>query len=224
MGVVAFLAVLAVLGMVFAVGALRIKIADDGSSAAVADAASPAMSQPAVLVGQPSEASDEPSVPIVPILSFESLEFPAESATLTHGLKLEEDKLPPPRKGGRAKARVGPPDAPPKARRAITGWQNEEDVAEWTATLPKQGFYEVDVVCACAAAVGGFNYIVKLGDQELKAETNPLRGGRGVGTYNMLTVGTTKLPAGEVKIRFHLTGKSRGLILRLQGVRLIPAS
>jgi hypothetical protein len=40
----------------------------------------------------------------------------------------------------------------------------------------------------------------------------------------MTTVGNADLPAGEIKVRFQLDSESRGSMLRLRSIRLIPAS
>jgi hypothetical protein len=222
---VALAAVVAVLGMVFAVGALRIRLADDGSAASVAPASpdSSATSQPSATVELPAP---DTSVEAIPAIDFQTVELPAEKAILSPGLVLQADKLAHAARpgGGRGrKGRVGPPDVPPQPQSAITGWHSEEDCAEWSVTLPKQGVYEVEIVCASLSArTTALAYVITLGDQELKAQTEP--GGRASTSYKMLTAGTAKLAPGEIHVRFHPAMNLPATSLRLQSIRLIPAS
>ena len=222
-GVVALGAVVAVLGMVFALGALRIRMADNGSAAAVASTTPnpPPASQPSAAVEL--TAQDAPAE-AVPAMDFSIVELPAENAKLSPGLLLLEDKLArPPRPGRARKGHVGLPDVAAQARHAITGWRSDQDIAEWTATLPKPGVYEIDIVCASInSKTKSPAYVVTLGDQELNAQTEP--GSLSGTSYKMLTAGNVTLPGGEIRVRFHPAANCSPTSLRLQSIRLIPAS
>jgi hypothetical protein len=220
-GVLALGAVVAVLGLVFAVGALRIKLADNGSADAVALPASTApASQPAAGV---TVARSDPK-PDIPALSAQSIELPAEKATLSPGLTLQADVVPrQPKRRKKHEWDADPEDDAPIARQAITGWHGTDGFAEWTIKIPKSNTYEVDAVYAGGAIGKELKYIVTVGDTKLEGgEPLPIHGHSQ--TYKMTTVGNADLPAGEIKVRFQLDSESHGSMLRLRSIRLIPAS
>ena len=224
-GVVALAAVVAVLGMVFAVGALRIRMADEDSSAAGAMTAPdpPVASQPSATPELPPQDAPPEGIPAI---DFQTVELPAERAKLSPGLTLAAEKLMPAARGrggkGR-KLRAGAPEPLPEPLHAITGWHSTEDNAEWIVTLPKQGLYEVEIVCASASeGASGFGFTVTLGDQELSARAEPAS--RRNTSYKMLTAGTASLPLGEIHVRFQPSTAPPGLNFRLRSIRLIPAS
>lgn len=231
-GVVALCAVISVLGAVFAVGALRIKMADDGPSnlAVIPQSALLATTQPDAASQPTTQNSVDVQAEAVPVINPLSIELSAESAKLTAGLKLEDDAV-----VGKARpavvvkkgrsTRVGAPDAPVVLKRAIIGWHGSQDTAEWSVTIPAQGVYEVEIVCACLSeSASGFGYTLTLADQEIKAQTNP-PSGRKSASFKMLTAGNATLPAGPVTVQFHLADTSHHVAyLKLRSVRLIPAS
>lgn len=222
-GVVALVAVAGVLGAVFAVGLMRINLAERGPNAiASSQPASPvpaAGAQPPALASPDAAADPKPDPE--PLISIEAIELPAENASLNGGLTLDKDQPAPsrPKKGRHA---VGPPDPPPVVRQAIVGFKDEGQAAEWTVKLTKSGPYEIDVVYSCAGGRDrSVGYTVTVGDQELKDDASP-RGGRE--NYQVATVGNGAFSAGEVKVRFRLSEPARGVLLRLRSVRLIPAN
>ena len=216
------------MGAVFAVGVMRIRLANTGEASVqithnlpAAPATHPSMPVEQNLEVDPESQSAELSPP-------HSIDLPADKAMLSSGLKLEKCNTPPPPKSRDRHRR--PPDEPkanaktnPAPLYTITGWRRFDDVAEWTVSLPKEGNYEVDVVYASAGHVGAsVAYAVSVGDKELTGQASAEPGGRQ--SYQMATVGTASFPAGEFKVRFRLTEVPKKGNLALRGVRLIPAS
>lgn len=222
-GVIALVALVGVLGAVFAVGLLRIRLADSGSPPPdAAPATLPAATQPIGAPAGPATPAGDPHGEAVPALAIDSIELPAEKATLTSGLTLEKDVAPRiaerHKKGG-----VGSPDPPPPVRQAITGWRSDSDSAEWPVKIPKAGVYEIDLVYSSVkGAASSLEYELTVGDQHLSGEAAATRGGRE--SYKVMTVGNATLPAGDLKVRFHLSEQVRYGLLRLRSVRIIPAS
>jgi hypothetical protein len=218
-GIIAAVSLVGVLGIVFAVGALRIRLADDNTPppAPVPPATMPAAPES----GSPPAIVSDPAKDAIPVLSIDSIGLPAEKATLSPGLSLDKD-TPRPVPTKRHKGQIGPGDAPPPVRQAITGFRTEDESAEWSANITKPGQYEIDLVYACVSwTKTGVDYVVKVGDQELKGETAGTRGGRE--NYQVVTVGSLKLPAGTTKIQFRLAAdRTHAVMLRLREVRLIP--
>jgi hypothetical protein len=217
-GLIALAAVAGVLGAVFAVGWMRIRLAESGSAQPT-----PAVSNAPVATPPTDPASSTPLQALkpdpVPAISIEAIELPAEEATLSGGLRLDKEAPPPPR---HTRGHHPPVDPPPVLHQAIVGFKDDAQVAEWTAKLPKSGAYEVDVVCACTGAKGhAASYIITIGDQELREDANP-RGGQE--NYQVVTAGNATFSAGEVKVRFRLSEPARNVLLRLRSVRLIPAT
>jgi hypothetical protein len=223
-GVISLVAVVAVLGTVFAVGVLRIRLANTGA-ASVQIAHNPSTApatQPSTRVEQDLEV--DPDSQYTELKPPHSIDLPADKATLSSGLKLERCNTPPPPKS-RDRHRRPPDDtkASPAPLYIITGWRRFDDMAEWAVSLPKEGNYEVDVVYASAGHVGAsVAYAVSVGDKELTGQASAEPGGRQ--SYQMATVGTISFPAGKLKVRFRLTEVPKKGNLALRGVRLIPAS
>ena len=220
-GVVALIAIVGVLSAVFAVGLLRIHLADNESSSDVASTPTTVPStQP---IGAPPQVatSDDPKPDAVPVLLSDSIELPADKAKLTGGLKLDKDVAP--RVAERKKhGSVGSPPAPPPVRQVIVGWRGESDSAEWSVTIPKAGKYEVDLVYSnLNGTKQGLDYTLNIADQELTGEAEPTRGRE---SYKVVTVGNAKLPAGNVKIQFHFADAVRYGLLRVRSIRLVPAT
>lgn len=218
-GFIALAAVIGVLGAVFAIGWMRIRLADSASPG-VTPAVSPAPPTTRPIDSSSSLASEDAPPAPEPAISIEAIELPAEQAALSGGLKLDKDPPPPPK---HTRGHHPPPAEPPVVQQAIVGFKDPSQIAEWTANLPKAGPYEVDLVYA----VGGgrernVTILLTVGDQELRQDAATTRGG--LADYQVVTAGNTTLPAGEVKIRFRLTGPTRNVLLRVRGVRLIPAT
>lgn len=216
MGILALAALGAVLAAVFLIGLARIKLADhpDPAAPVFAPATQPATTAPAppLLAIAPPDA--------LPPVSIEAIEFPAEKARLSGGLKLDKDAVP---ERSHSHHRPGsPPEDPPAIHQAITNFHDESDSAEWAATVTKPGLYEVDLVYASQGPRDkAESCVLTVGDQDLHADTLHTRGRD---TYQVLTVGNLTLAAGNLTVRFHLSEKSRGSQLRLRTIRLIPAA
>lgn len=219
-GVVSMLAVVGVLGAVFAVGLLRIRLADTGAPS-LEPARHPSSTATRTSVSSEQKLDADQESQATWVLPAHSIELPADKATLTSGLKLEKCNPPPP---PRSRDHHRPPADDPNAKLlySITGWRRSDDWAEWTVTLPREGSYEVDVIYASAGHVGaGVAYVVSVGDKEL---TGTSAGAGGRQSYQMATVGNASFPAGQMKVRFRLTEVPKRANLALRGVRLIPAS
>ena len=216
MGFLALAAIVAVLAAVFLVGLARIKLADRSEPAVAApiqatQPAAPAPTPPPTMVA----AAPDPLPPV----SIQAIEFPAEKARLSGSLKLENDTAERPHPHHRPGS---PPEAPPAIRQAITHFHDESDTAEWSATIPKPGLYEIDLVYASPGPKDkSESCILSIGDQDLHADTLHTRGRE---TDQVLTVGNLTLAPGPLTIRFRLAEKSRGSQLRLRTLRLIPAA
>jgi hypothetical protein len=218
-GLIALAAVVGVLGAVFAIGWMRIRLADSAAPGAAPTASPAPASTRSVDASSPLASEDAQPAPQAAI-SIESIELPAEQATLSGGLKLDKDPPPPPK---HTRGHHPPPAEPPVVQQAIVGFKDPSQIAEWTAKLSKAGPYEVDLVYA----VGGgrdrsVTFSLTVGDQELRQDAATTRGG--LADYQVVTSGDATLPAGEVKVRFRLTAPTRNVLLRLRGVRLIPAT
>ena len=220
--IVAAMSLAAVIGIVFAAGALRIRLADDGSPPL---APPPPATQPTTAPAPVVEASTdpEPQKDPVPPPPDNSIDLRAEQAMLSPGLLLDKDLSRPSRPFKRRHNQVGPPEDPPPPRQAITGWREDAQAAEWNVTIAKPDYYEIDLVYASVSPTTGIEYVVNVGDQELKGQTDSSRGGRE--NYRVATIGNLKLPAGPIKIQFHLElTKPHALLMRLREIRLVPAS
>jgi hypothetical protein len=216
MGIVALIAIAAVLAAVFFVGLTRIRLADRAAPvppAAPAPASRPATTAPAIA------APDPPPDPL-PAVSIEAIELPAEKAQLSGALKLEKDVS---TEHPHSHKRPGaPPDPPPLVHQAITGFHDEGDAAQWTTAITKPGLYEVDLVYASLGAKDkSESCLLAVGDQELHADTVHTRGRE---NYQVLTVGNLTLPPGNLTLRFRLSEPAHGATLRLRSIRLIPAA
>lgn len=218
--VVAAVAVAAALGAVFAIGVLRIHLAESGPAVSTA-ASAPAATRPSN-AATTSIASDDPKPTIDPGDSIEAVELPAEKASLQGGLTLDKDITHDLRAKHRSSRAVGPEDPPPVPRQAIVGFKDEGQSAEWTVKLPKSGMYEVDAIYAFVGPRDrSITYTLTVADQEFRQDATASHGGRE--NYQVVTVGNGTFSEGEVKVRFRLAEPVKGVLLRLRAIRLIPA-
>lgn len=220
-GLLALGAIGVVLALVFYVGLTRIQLADQSAPALPADPASvpshAVATMPAVASVDPPV--DPPADPLPPV-SIQAIELPAEKARLGGNLKLEQDQ--PADRPHSHKHSAQPPDPSPRAHPAITGFREEGDYADWSATITKPGLYEVDLVYASSGQRDkSESCVITIGDQQLHADTQHTHGRE---NYQVLTVGNLSLPVGPLAIRFHLSDRAPGSQLRLRSLRLIPAA
>lgn len=216
MGLLALGAIGAVLAVIFWIGLTRIQVADESAPAPLTAPAPPA-SRPAA-ASAPVASVDRSAAPLPPV-SIEAIELPAEKARLGGGLKLETDQSV---EHPHSHRHGVPPDPPPPARQAITGFREEGDYADWSAAITKPGLYEVDLVYASQGQPDkGENCLITVGDQELHADTLNTRGRE---NYQVLTVGNLTLVPGNITVRFRLAERAQGSMLRVRGIRLIPAA
>jgi hypothetical protein len=217
-GLLALGAIGAVLALVFYIGLTRIQIADESAPTSPPAARAPAASRPAATA--PAIAFIDPPPEPLPPVSIQAIELPAENARLGGNLKLEKDQSV---EHSHSHKRPGaPPDPPPAVHQAITGFHEEGDFSDWSATITKPGLYEVDLVYASQGQRDkSESCVISVGDQELHADTLHTRGRE---NYQVLTVGNLTLPVGTITIRFHLAEAVHGSLLRLRSIRLIPAA
>lgn len=222
LGILAVGAVLAILGAVLVIGILRIRYADE-NSVAVADPAP--MTQPAATTqpGADAASGDEHPADALPVLDIQSVELSAQSARLIGGLSLEAEKVQSQKTTkGHGRRSVGPPDAPPTPIKSIIGWRSSQDLAEWSVSVPKAGVYEADVVYSSMPIYKlGFSCLLSVGNQELKFDVPE---GKRHSSFKVVTFGNILLPAGPITVRFRISNTVHSTMLKVQSVRLIPAS
>lgn len=217
-GLLALVAIGAVLGLIFFVGLTRIRLADQ-STGQPATAPAIAATQPAIPLAAVTPPVDPAPEPLPPV-SIEAIELPAEKAKLGGNLKLEKDQSSEHSHSHKRPNSI--PDPPPVVHQAVTGFRDEGDQAEWSAVVKRPGLYEVDLVYASQGAKDkSESCTMTIGDQELHADTLHTRGRE---NYQVLTVGNLTLPAGNITVRIRLSEPARGSMLRLRSIRLIPAA
>jgi hypothetical protein len=110
---------------------------------------------------------------------------------------------------------------PPTVERAITGWTDTADAAEWTADIPKAGKYTVTLdystgVGRRSAGPGGA-YVFTAGDATLRNDLEPTRGGR---SFQLVDVGVIELPKGPVRVKISPAESTSDSLMNLRDVRL----
>lgn len=222
MGILALAALGAVLGTIFLVGLVRLRFAS-GPGAGAAPSTMPARPPSLTPATAPSlpGALDGPIEPLPPVSapSIQAIELPAEKARLSGHLKLDTDPV---SQRPHPHHRPGSPPEPPAVHQAITNFHDEGDAAEWSATIPKPGLYEIDLVYASPGPKDkSESCLLSVGDQDLHADTLHTRGRD---AYQVLTVGNLTLTPGPLTLRFRLSEKTHASQLRLRTLRLIPAT
>jgi hypothetical protein len=110
---------------------------------------------------------------------------------------------------------------PPTIERAITGWTDPADTAEWTADVPKAGKYTVTFDYSTGAGRRsdgpGGSFVFKAGDAKLSSELEPTRGGR---AFQLVDVGVINLPKGPVRVTLGPAESTGASLMNLRGVRL----
>jgi hypothetical protein len=110
---------------------------------------------------------------------------------------------------------------PPAIERAITGWTDPADTAEWTADVPKAGKYTVTLDYSTGAgrrsAGPGGAYVFTAGDATLRGDLEPTRGGR---SYELVDIGVIELPKGPVHVKLSPAESTGESLMNLRGVRL----
>jgi hypothetical protein len=225
LGFLSLVAIAAIVSLIFAAGLLRLHLAQSGASAPADSSPASAVpaTQPAAVL-PPAPANDPPAPDPLPTVPDVTIQLSAEKAKLSAGLQLEDDSSARKRPDhARRKGQIGLPDAPTRPHHDIIGWKSESQQAEWSANLAKPGAYEVDLVYSFGeASHGSIDYIVTIGDQELRGSANATRGGRE--NFQVATVGIVNLQPGSATLVFHLVEDNRrASLLRVRELRLIPA-
>jgi hypothetical protein len=136
----------------------------------------------------------------------------AEDARLTgRNVRLSELFRAPPGGGGRFARQAA------TVERAITGWSDPADSAEWTADVPRAGKYTVTLDYSTGSAGPGGAYVFTAGDAKLSNALEPTRGGR---AFQLVDVGVINLPKGPVRVTLGPAEATRESLMNLRGVRL----
>jgi hypothetical protein len=110
---------------------------------------------------------------------------------------------------------------PPTVERAITGWTEPADTAEWTADIPTAGKYTVTFDYSTGAgrrsAGPGGAYVFTAGDVTLRGDLESTRSGR---SYQLVDVGVIELPKGTIHVTLRPAENAEGSLMNLRGVRL----
>lgn len=103
------------------------------------------------------------------------------------------------------------------ADRHIMGWNNNEDRAEWSLTVPRSGLYAVELVYSCGAQGGDF--ALTAGGERLAGRTS------GTGSWEEVRaagIGTLYLFEGPSTLEIRAI-RVRGGLMNLRRVLLIPS-
>jgi putative membrane-bound dehydrogenase-like protein len=98
-------------------------------------------------------------------------------------------------------------------------WQSQDDLAEWTFTVPRAGTYTVQLDWACQNSSAGDTLVLQVGDQRIEHQV------AGTGTwetYQQKAIGTLRLEPGAHRLQARSAGKIRGALIDLRSLRLVP--
>ena len=97
----------------------------------------------------------------------------------------------------------------------------QEDWVSWDFVLAKPGTFEVEITWACENGVGGSEYVVAIGGQQVKAQVKDTGGW---GAFKTETIGSVKLEqAGKQTLSLKATSKPKLAVMNLRAVTLKPA-
>lgn len=219
---------LALLGGIIILGIHRMHAAQQAADAAwhaSPPATAPASDDPATA---PAIA---PAAIVPPPPRLESVNLWAKDAEIHGNVTLAQTKAktrPEPNQSDRAAARArmreimgGNP-----VRTYLTGFHEPGDFAQWTATVPVAGDYEIDVAYACPMFRRSSHFVIRIGEKEIQFAAE---GTRTETNFRVTTVGTLNLPAGTTTVILRPlppdddSGPKRAF-LNVRHVQLVPAS
>jgi len=97
-------------------------------------------------------------------------------------------------------------------------WQSDDDVAEWTLAVPRDGRYAVTIEYACHDSSAGNTLAVIVGDQRLEFK---VAGTGNWESYRQQQIGTLRLAAGEQRLVARPSGPIRNSLIDLRSLRLM---
>jgi alpha-L-fucosidase len=102
----------------------------------------------------------------------------------------------------------------------LAGWDNTEAYPQWDVQIDRPGNYEVTAVCFVPADQAGSDYVLAVGDAQMRAKTAP------VGPdYQTVTLGTLRLEkAGPAQITLKPTKLAQQEFMRLRTLTLKPVA
>ena len=100
-------------------------------------------------------------------------------------------------------------------------WSGPQDHAVWKIELPKPGKYEVWLDYACDKSAAGNSYVLSAGE---RAITGRVESTGGWELYRRVRVGMLDLPAGKQEVTFRPGEGSKGTLIDLREVHLVPTA
>lgn len=100
-------------------------------------------------------------------------------------------------------------------------WHGVDDEARWATRIDRDGDYDVHLDYACAASSAGNQYAVSVGAQSLAGAVAPT--GSDWSQYAHTNIGRLHLTRGVTQVRVRAGRISRGALLDLRAVYLVPA-
>lgn len=99
-------------------------------------------------------------------------------------------------------------------------WTDPKAAAAWPAVaIASAGLYDVSLNLSCVDSAAGNDFVVEIGDQELRGTTKTTGSWE---EFERVNLGRVKLDAGTIAVRVRAAGQVRFALMNLQDVRLTP--